>query len=110
MIGLPGRSHRGPLPPFTPEQIAVRERLRRHVHVLAGDIGERNLDVPGSLERAGSYIEEQFSSAGYTTGAQEYRVRGLPVRNIDAQRAASGEDSLVVGAHYDSVPGCPGAN
>jgi Zn-dependent M28 family amino/carboxypeptidase len=110
MIGLPGRSHRGPLPPLTSEQIAVRERLRRHVHVLAGEIGERNLDRPGSLERAGSYIEEQFSLAGYTVGAQEYRVRGLPVRNIDAQRTASGENSLIVGAHYDSVPRCPGAN
>ena len=80
MIRLPGRSHRGPLPPLTSEQIALRERLRHHVHVLAGDIGERNLERPGLLERVGTYIEEQFSSAGYTTGAHEYRVRGLPHR------------------------------
>jgi Zn-dependent M28 family amino/carboxypeptidase len=110
MIGLPGRSHRGPLPPLTSEQIALRERLRRHVHVLASDIGERNLERHGSLDRASAYIEEQFSSAGYTPGAQEYRVRGQAVRNIDAHRNSPGESSLLIGAHYDSVAGCPGAN
>lgn len=81
-----------------------------HVDVLAGTIGERNLYRRGSLERAGRYIDEQFAANGYVPGSQVFSVNGTSARNIDAQQDASIDDVLVIGAHYDSVSGCPGAN
>jgi Zn-dependent M28 family amino/carboxypeptidase len=110
MIGLPGRSHRGPLPPLTPDELQLRERLRTHVSMLAAAIGERHVYRPRSLDRAARYIEEQLAANGYHTEAQEYNAGGTVVRNIDAQYGCGRDGVLVIGAHYDSVPGCPGAN
>jgi hypothetical protein len=47
-IRMPGRAFSGPLPPLTPGQEALTERLRRHVRRLAGDIGERNVAKPAA--------------------------------------------------------------
>jgi Zn-dependent M28 family amino/carboxypeptidase len=110
MLALPGRSYRGPFLPLTPEEVVVRENLVRHVQALAGDIGERNVYRPQSLARAAEYIERQFASHGYSAGSQEYPVSSVMVRNIDAEQAGSTGEILLLGAHYDSVMGCPGAN
>src|SRR5688500_16579740 len=110
MIGLPGRSYRKPLAPLTTDETLLRDRLIGHVHVLAGLIGERNVYRRGSLDRAADYIEQQFSANGYVPGSQPYRVADAIVRNTDAQHASSSERILIIGAHYDSVTGCPGAN
>lgn len=110
MVGLPGRSYGGPLRPLTAEEVLLRDRLIRHVDVLAGTIGERNLYRHGSLELACAYIEEQFAANGYLPRSQEYSVGGTQVRNIDAQLALASDGILIIGAHYDSVAGCPGAN
>src|SRR5688572_8947014 len=77
--------------------------------MLAGVIGERNIYRGGSLERAARYIEEQFAANGYTPASHEYDVGGITARNIDCGGNAA-HDTLLVGAHYDSVSGCPGAN
>lgn len=110
MIGLPGRSYRQPLPPLTSDETLLRDRLIRHVNVLAGTIGERNVYRRGSLDRAAGYIDEQFSANGYVPGSQQYRVADTMVRNIDAQQGSASESTVIIGAHYDSVAGCPGAN
>lgn len=110
MIGLPGRSFRGALPPLTPEQLLLRDRLMDHVQQLAGTIGERNVYRRGSLERAARYIEEQFGASGYEPASQAYDAAGATVRNIESAHGDRTGDTLIVGAHYDSVSGCPGAN
>ena len=111
MIGLPGRSYRGPLRPLTADEVALRDRLVRHVDVLAGTIAERSVFRTGSLERASRYIEDQFAAYGYVPGSQYYDALGQSVRNIDAERTTRPDGGvLVIGAHYDSVAGCPGAN
>lgn len=110
LIGLPGRSYRGALPPLTSEQVALRDRLIRHVEMLAGVIGERNIYRRGSLDRAAGYIEEQFASNGHRPASHEYDVSGVTVRNIDCALGAAAQNTLLLGAHYDSVTACPGAN
>lgn len=86
--------------------------LQAHVEMLAGTIGERNLWRYASLERAAAYIEETFGTYGYTASRQPFEVQGRQVSNIEAAPAApaSGQPLVVLGAHYDSVLGCPGAN
>jgi hypothetical protein len=95
MVVMPGRSHAGPLPVLSPGEKLLSEKLKAHVAVLAR--AERNTD----LETSARYIEAQLGS--FTT--QEFPCRGRSVRNIQ-----SGAGPIVVGAHYDSVPGSPGAD
>jgi Zn-dependent M28 family amino/carboxypeptidase len=99
MIAMPGASHAGPLPPLTGETRALSLRLRLHVAALAA--GERNTD----LETAARYIEAAFTKQGHQTESQYFESGGRKVRNI-----AIGSGPIVVGAHYDTVPGSPGAD
>jgi hypothetical protein len=99
MIRMPGTSHAGPLPPLTGEARALTLRLRLHVAALA--VQERNVD----LETPARYIEQAFRSQGLEFSVQEFVSAGRRVRNIEA-----GAGNIVVGAHYDTVPGSPGAD
>lgn len=99
MIRMPGTSHAGPLPPLTGEARALTLRLRLHVAALA--VQERNVD----LETPARYIEQAFRSQGLEFSVQEFVSAGRRVRNIEA-----GAGDIVVGAHYDTVPGSPGAD
>lgn len=112
ILHMPGKTHTGPLPPLTADEARIRDRLATHVQTLAGDIGERNLErYPALLEAAG-YIERTFADLGYAPGDEPFESHGRPVRNIVAEKrgdsAAAG--IVIVGAHYDTVPGSPGAN
>jgi Zn-dependent M28 family amino/carboxypeptidase len=108
----PGRSYRGPLPPLTAEETEVASRLKGHVERLAGEIGERNLWRHDALGKAATYIEGELRARRYTTASQAFDVQGRSVRNVEAElRGSSRPDEIVVvGAHYDSVSGCPGAD
>jgi Zn-dependent M28 family amino/carboxypeptidase len=80
--------------------------------MLAGAIGQRNVWQFGALRRASAYITDQFASFGYVPAVQTYDVHNVPVDNIEAVLSGTGDpgDIIVVGAHYDSVTDCPGAN
>jgi hypothetical protein len=111
MRAMPGASYRGSPPPLGAGETAIRRALERHVAVLAGEIGERNLWHGEALERARAYIARELSGLGYEVRAQDYEVWGRRVANLDADLAgrASAQEILLLGAHYDSVLGCPGA-
>ena len=86
--------------------------LREHVHELAIAIGERNVWRYAALMRAAEYIEAELRALGYSPSRQTYEVSRLPLSNIEAVLGGSsrGEDAIVIGAHYDTVGECPGAN
>jgi Zn-dependent M28 family amino/carboxypeptidase len=112
MIRMPGDPFHGPLPPLTDDQRLLGEVLRRHVGQLAGVIGERNLFRPVQLAEAADYIESVLQKAGLSVQRQRYEVGGKPTDNVEAEvtGAARRDEILLVGAHYDSVHGSPGAN
>ena len=86
-------------------------RLRAHVERLAGTIGERNLWRYAKLREAAEYIRTSFESCGLRSEEQTFEVSRLPVANLSAELAGvSSREILVVGAHYDTVSNCPGAN
>lgn len=112
MTRMPGSSFRGTLPPLSAEEQRIRDRLAGHVQTLAGSIGERNQERPEALEAAADYIAENFRLLGYAPLDEPFTSRGARVRNIIAELPGQLADGgiIVVGAHYDSVPGGPGAN
>jgi Peptidase family M28 len=112
MTGVPGRSHSGPLPPLSDEERALSAALKRHLETIASR--EHNIRHYDELEKAARYIEATLVSAGHSFGRQEFVVDHQLVRNIDAviepRAGITDPDVIVVGAHYDSAPGTPGAN
>ncbi|BAT60851.1 aminopeptidase YwaD precursor [Variibacter gotjawalensis] len=109
---VPGTPHIGPLPPLTAEERNLADALRRHVEVIAAR--EHNLDHPEELEKVALYIESVLGDYGYVVNRHGYEVDKKPVRNIEAtiepSAAATDPAVIVVGAHYDSARGTPGAN
>ncbi len=115
MIPMPGTSFSGPLRPLTAEEQESRSRLETHVRALAEEIGERNdgaEETFGALERAASYIESEFASLEYEVAMQDYEIEGRTLRNVEVELVGerSPEEIIVVGGHYDSVEGAPGAD
>lgn len=111
MVSAPGESWSGGLQPLTAGEREVATNLRGHVTVIASR--EHNVFQLPMLEQAAQYIENAFDKAGYLAlGAQRFTVMDAPVRNIEAELKGGSRASeiIVVGAHYDSVVGAPGAN
>ncbi len=110
---LPGKSFAGDLAPLSNDQIVLRGSLKRHVDMLASQIGERNLLWKyDALNSAADYIEREFTSCGYVVQSQRWTERGKPVSNLIAELAGTSRQSeiVVIGAHYDTVGGSPGAD
>lgn len=114
---MPGKnvSKAGPL---SPDEIVLREELRANVQKLAGEIGERNMWHYAQLNAAADFIEDSFSRAGLRTRRDSYEMRGQLCHNIEAEISGTQQGAtvsspspiIIIGAHYDSVFGSPGAN
>lgn len=111
-IRMPGKSFDGPLPPLTATQQELQSRLRAHVMMLAGRIGERNSLRRRALDSAAAYVDSTLTALGYTTRSEPYLVKGAEFRNIEATLTGrtKPKEIVVVGGHYDSVDGTPGAD
>lgn len=112
MANMPGNSHSGALPPLSADEMSLRVRLERHVVVLAGTVGERNIWRHDALETAANYIEETLRELHYPVAEQAYAAEGKTVRNLETEITGTRlpDEIVLIGAHYDSVVGSPGAN
>lgn len=90
----------------------MENRLRQHVHTLSVQIGERNVFRPQALRAAADYIRAEWRAQGYAVAAQGYRANGVYCENLEVNLPGGGKPDqiLLVGAHYDSVQGSPGAD
>ena len=92
--------------------ITIQGHLKGHLDHIAGEIGSRSLSEPTSLARARTYVEDRFREYGYTLHTQEFEAHGTGTANVTAARPdwnPSGP-TLLLGAHYDTVRGTPGAD
>jgi len=96
--------------PLSPDEVLLREELRANVQKLAGEIGERNMWHYAQLNAAADFIEDSFSRTGLRTRRESYQMRGQSCHNIETEIPGNGPEIIVIGAHYDSVFGSPGAN
>lgn len=109
---MPGESHSGPLPQPTAQELALAARLEADVRHLAIGIGVRDAFSPAAVARAADWIEGELEAAGHAVERQDYTVgRGKHVNLIaELPGGELAREIVVVGAHYDTAPGTPGAN
>jgi Zn-dependent M28 family amino/carboxypeptidase len=92
------------------DELTLRAELEADVQHLAGVIGERNIPHYPQLNAAADFIEGALARGGVTPRRESYDLRGQVVHNIEIEILGTRPEILVVGAHYDSVFGSPGAN
>lgn len=111
-LKMPGTSFSGPLPELTDDERALAKILRDDVEQLAGTIGDRNIPRYRQLVAAAECVETQLRKAGYQPRRQSFQAKGTPCDNIEAELTGGrqAEEIVVVGAHYDTNPGTPGAD
>jgi hypothetical protein len=110
MVKVPGVSWSGALRPIAVEEKLLADNVRRHVAAIASR--EHNFFKPAELEAAAQYIEKALAGLGYAVATQRFPSGPSEVRNIEVevQGSTRASEVVIVGAHYDSVLGAPGAN
>lgn len=90
------------------------EDLKRHVRTLSETIGERHPGQRENYEAAAAYIKSSLGpmGAGYEVKTQAFKVNDLTCENIEVELPGkqAKDEIILVGAHYDTVAACPGAN
>jgi len=95
---------------LSPEEMALRDELKADVQKLAGEIGERNMWRYAKLNAAAEFIEGVFQQTGLESRRDSYEIDRRECHNIETEIQGTRPEIVLVGAHYDSVFGAPGAN
>ena len=130
MIRMPSASFQGLSPPLTSTETKLLTNLKAHVMFLASHSLGRNYYLDNSLVPFQDYIINQFRTYGYQVSLQKYQpyvethahlgdellsqYQNLDETYANLEVEIVGQDKpdeiIILGAHYDSVPGSPGAN
>jgi len=84
--------------------------LRAHVEFLADGKHFRNYQRLDDLNRVADYIHKQFDSTGGRVEEQKYKIDDQEFRNVIVRFGPLTGELIIVGAHYDSYDGTPGAD
>ena len=112
MTAMPGKSWSTTVPPLSSQEQLIHDNLKRHVEMLAGEIGERNVWHPEALAAAALYIRKTLEDLGYEVHIQSFESRDLTLQNLEVELPGDSapQEIIILGAHYDSISGTPGAN
>jgi len=108
-VKMPGKNISNAAP-LSSAEIKLRDELIADVRILGEEIGERNMARYPRLNAAADFIENSFSRAGLHPRRDTYELHGRACHNIEAEIRGARPEILLIGAHYDSVFGSPGAN
>jgi hypothetical protein len=115
MFSMPGKNFKGKAE-LSPQEVKLAARLREDVTTLAVDIGPRNYQTYPALEKTVAWLETELRGMGYEPRRQEYfaaeYLKDKPFVNLEVEITGSTRPGriYVVGAHYDTIAGSPGAN
>ncbi len=95
----------------TAELAAIAARARQRVETLARLHPSRSGVYPARLAHAAEYVEQEFRLLGCNVQRQRFRVQGNEFFNLVVDMPGTGDSAaIVIGAHYDTVVGTPGAD
>jgi Zn-dependent M28 family amino/carboxypeptidase len=92
--------------------IGETRNLHRHVKQLTVEIGSRSVHEYDKIEATRDYIISCLKAFGYVPSLQTYTYSGKEYSNVIASRkgAKHPDETVIIGAHYDTVYGTPGAD
>ncbi len=91
----------------------IESRLRNTVYFLSEKIGQRSYLDRDKLDLAQDFIEKTLDSFGCFTEKQAFSYRNNTYYNLWTEVKGTGAQTdgiIVIGAHYDSAVGTPGAD
>jgi Peptidase family M28 len=96
----------------TEDTLQLADSLRADVEHLALDIGERHAGKRSALDAAEAFLKARAEELGYAVNVEAFEARGQTFHNLVFERTGTQhpEQIFVVGAHYDTAVGTPGAN
>src|SRR5689334_14739464 len=88
----------------------IETNLKEHLQQLA--YPRHALANAEGHEKASRYIFETLNSFGLSVRPHEFSWKGRLYRNWIAThpKESDGLPALIIGAHFDTVPDCPGAD
>ncbi len=93
----------------TMDRQEIRQHLEAHLRVLSVELGDRSIFLPENLKAAQDYVSRNFTAMGYALRRQTFRYQGLEVSNLIVGEEDT-QGYYILGAHYDTVEGTPGAD
>ena len=87
----------------------IKANLTAHLRYLSVELGERGISRPQNLQVAADYVSQAFTRMGYEPRCQSFIYQRQEVHNIIAGRQHP-DGYYILGAHYDTVAGTPGAD
>lgn len=110
-VSMPGSTYAGATPALDAAQLETKARLRADLQELAGAIGERHDGLPKAYRRALEMIEQRLRAAGWEPVREPFDGGSAePSNNVVAEMRGDDPTWVVIGAHYDTARGSPGAN
>lgn len=115
MVSMPGSSFKGARPAATEEQKAAAARIRADVEALASKVGKRSTLDPRGMADAAKWIMAEMRTVGFGEPGQTFVERNARVPNLEyvlapAAGSTLAKEVVVIGAHYDTFAGTPGAD
>ncbi len=87
----------------------IRQRLEKHLQYLSVEVGDRSIYRPENLKAAEDYVARELESLGYPVRRQPFICQRMEVANVIAGNPDP-EGYYLLGAHFDTVSGTPGAD
>ena len=90
----------------------IARQMEEDVRVITQTIGERSPKTYEKLEKTLVYLEGRTRSKAWDSSRHTYRVEGQEYHNLVLEKKGKKKDApiILLGAHYDTVPGTPGAD
>lgn len=85
-------------------------RLKKHVETLSKDFHPRDRHHLENQAKCVKYVSEHFKKAGGKVTTQDVKYRGQTHQNVIARFGDKGGPRFIIGGHFDTVPGSPGAD
>jgi hypothetical protein len=100
------------LAPPTERERALAVRLAETVKHLAVDVGERNIERSWNLATATDDLAVMLEKIGFSVRRQGVKAGQDVVQNLEVRipGGARGGEAIIIGAHFDTAAGSPGAD
>jgi aminopeptidase YwaD len=85
-----------------------KNELEKHLKKIVGERAIHSSDQ--HLAEVFQYIKETLQNLGYEIELDPFQFQGEKFENIIARKKGKTDEHIIVGAHFDSVVGSPGAD